>query len=119
MNIDRTLLFSLGGSDRDGCYHDEDTESIDEDVIDEMRKIYDEILEKKVPTYPYENYPDLSLGEFVSAEFEQYINLKKLTLDNEEIDERRKVIDWLTKHHPYLNTIGCNRLTDVSVQGIH
>ena len=109
----------VGESDRDDCYHDEDTESIDEDVIDEIRKIYDEILEKQVPTYPYENYPDLSLGEFVSAEFEQYIEMKKSTLDNDEIDERRKVIDWLSKSHPYLNMISCNKLTDVSVQGMN
>ncbi|CAF2827921.1 unnamed protein product [Rotaria sp. Silwood2] len=105
------------GSDRDDCYHDEDAESIDEDVVDEVRKVYDEILEKKVPTYPYENYPDLSLGEFISAEFEQYITMKKLTLDKDELDEQQKVIDWLSKQHPYLNTIGCNKLTDVSVQG--
>jgi hypothetical protein len=70
-----------------------------------------------VPTYPYENYPDLSLGEFISAEFDQYIKLKELTLDKDELDERQKVIDWLTKQHPYLNTISCNKLTDVSVQG--
>jgi hypothetical protein len=107
----------IEGSDRDDCYHDEDAESIDEDVIDEIRKIYDEILEKKVPTYPYENYPDLSLGEFITAEFDQYIKLKKLTLENDELDERQKVINWLTKQHPYLNTISCNKLTDVSVQG--
>ncbi|CAF1158250.1 unnamed protein product [Rotaria sordida] len=105
------------GSDRDDCYHDEDAESIDEDVIDEVRKIYDEILEKKVPTYPYENYPDLSLGEFISAELEQYIKMKTLTLDKDEIDEQQKVINWLSKQHPYLNAIGCNKLTDVSVQG--
>lgn len=111
------IFFVIGGSDRDDCYHDEDAESIDEDVIDEIRKIYDEMLEKKVPTYPYENYPDLSLGEFMTAEFDQYIKLKKLTLENDELDERRKVIDWLTKQHPYLNTISCNKLTDVSVQG--
>jgi len=59
----------------------------------------------------------LSLGEFISAEFEQYIEVKKLSLDEDELDERRKVIDWLTKQHPYLNTISCNKLTDVSVQG--
>lgn len=105
------------GSDRDDCYHDEDAESIDEDVIDEVRKVYDEILEKKVPTYPYENYPDLSLGDFISAEFEQYIEMKKLSLDKDELDERRKVIDWLAKQHPYLSAISCNKLTDVSVQG--
>ena len=107
----------VGGSDRDECYHDEDAESIDEDVVDEMRRIYDEILEKKVPTYPYENYPDLSLGEFVSAEFEQYLQMKLLTLDQEEIDERRKVIHWLNKQHPHLTNVASNKLTDVSVQG--
>ncbi|CAF1378465.1 unnamed protein product [Rotaria magnacalcarata] len=105
------------GSDRDDCYHDEEAESIDEDVIDEVRKVYDEILEKKVAAYPYENYPDISLGEFVSAEIEQYINIKKVILDKDELDEQQKVIDWLSKQHPYLNTIGCNKLTDVSVQG--
>ncbi len=113
----RRIFFVLEESDRDDCYHDEDAESIDEDIIDEIQQIYDEILEKKVPTYPYENYPDLSLGDFVSAEFEQYIQLKKLTLDENELDELEKVIDWLTKQHPYLNTISCNKLTDVSVQG--
>ncbi|UJR27805.1 hypothetical protein I4U23_009074 [Adineta vaga] len=105
------------GSDRDDCYHDEEAESIDEDVVDEIRKIYDEILEKKVPTYPYENYPDLSLGEFIWAEFDQYMTFKKSALEKDELDERQKVIDWLHKQHPYLDTIGCNRLTDVSVQG--
>lgn len=107
----------VGGSDRDECYHDEDAESIDEDVVDEMRRIYDEILEKKVPTYPYENYPDLSLGEFVSAEFEQYLQMKMATLDQDEIDERRKVLHWLNKQHPHLTTLAANKLTDVSVQG--
>jgi hypothetical protein len=111
------LYFPLAGSDRDDCYHDEDAESIDEDTIDEIRTIYDEILEKKLPTYPYENYPDLSLGEFIMAEFEQYLKLKELTLDTEEVDERQKVIDWLGKQHPYLKSIACNQLTDVSVQG--
>ncbi|CAF1286180.1 unnamed protein product [Adineta ricciae] len=105
------------GSDRDDCYHDEDAESIDEDVVDEVRKVYDEILEKKVPTYPYENYPDLSLGEFIWAEFDQYMTFKKSILEKEELDERQKVINWLHKQHPCLNMIGCNRLTDVSVQG--
>jgi hypothetical protein len=112
-----TIFFVIGGSDRDDCYHDEDAESIDEDVIDEVRKIYDEILEKRVPTYPYENYPDLSLGEFVAAEFDEYIQLKKLILDKDELNERQKVIDWLGKQHLYLNKIGCNKLTDVSIQG--
>jgi hypothetical protein len=111
------IFFVIGGSDRDDCYHDEDAESIDEDVIDEVRKIYDEILEKRVPTYPYENYPDLSLGEFIAAEFDEYIQLKKLTLDKDELNERQKVIDWLGKQHLYLNKIGCNKLTDVSIQG--
>ena len=112
-----TIFYIIGGSDRDGCFHDEDAESIDEDVIDEIRKIYDELLEKKVPTYPYENYPDLPLGEFLWAEFDQYIRLKKATLDKDELNERQKVIDWLAQQHPYLNTIGCNKLTDVSIQG--
>ena len=111
------LSFRLAGSDRDDCYHDEDAESIDEDTIDEIRTIYDEVLEKKLPTYPYENYPDLSLGEFIVAEFEQYLKLKESTLDTEELDERQKVIDWLGKQHPYLKSIACNQLTDVSVQG--
>jgi len=111
------IFFVIGGSDRDDCYHDEDAESIDEDVIDEVRKIYDGILEKRVPTYPYENYPDLSLGEFIAAEFDEYIQLKKLTLDKDELNERQKVIDWLGKQHLYLNKIGCNKLTDVSIQG--
>ena len=31
------------------------------------------------------------------AEFEQYLKLKELTLDAEELDERQKVIDWLGK----------------------
>ncbi|CAF0719718.1 unnamed protein product [Adineta ricciae] len=105
------------GLDRDDCYHDEDGESIDEDIINEIRTIYDEILEKKVPTYPYENYPDLSLGEFILAEFDQYLQLKKVSLDKNEIDQREKVIDWLGKQHPVLNTIGSEKLTDVSVQG--
>ena len=82
-----------------------------------MRRIYDEILEKKVPTYPYENYPDLSLGEFVSAEFEQYFQLNTANLDSEEIDQRRKVLHWLDKQHPLLNSMACNKLADVSVQG--
>ena len=82
-----------------------------------MRRIYDEILEKKVPTYPYENYPDLSLGEFISAEFEHYFKLNTANLDSEELDQRRKVLHWLDKQHPYLNTIACNKLADVSVQG--
>ncbi len=103
--------------DRDDCYHDEDGESIDEDVINEIRKIYDEILEKKVPTYPYLNYPDLSLDTFVSTEFNQYLQLKKLLFDKNNINQREKVINWLSKHHPYLNTIGCEKLTEVSVQG--
>ncbi|CAF4990219.1 unnamed protein product, partial [Rotaria socialis] len=79
---------AAGGSDRDDCYHDEEAESIDEDVIDEVRKVYDEILEKKVAAYPYENYPDISLGEFVSAEIEQYIKIKNVTLDKDELDEQ-------------------------------
>jgi hypothetical protein len=116
-SANKNIYFLLEGSDRDDCYHAEDAESIDEDVIDEVRKIYDEILEKKVPTYPYENYPDLSLGEFITAELEQYIKLKKLTLDEDELDEREKVSEWLSKQHPYLNIIGSNKLTDVSVQG--
>ena len=107
----------LDGSDRDECYHDEDAESIDEDTIDEMRQVYDEILEKKLPTYPYENYPDISIGEFISAEFEQYFEMKKPRLDNEDLDERRKVLHWLNKQHPYLSTIPCNNLSEVSVQG--
>ena len=112
------FLFCIaGGSDRDDCYHDEDAESIDEDVVDEVRKVYDEILEKKVPTYPYENYPDLSLGQFIWTESDQYITFKKSILEKEELDERQKVINWIHKQHPCLNTIGCNRLTDVSVQG--
>jgi hypothetical protein len=82
-----------------------------------MRRIYDEILEKKVPTYPYENYPDISLGEFISAEIEQYFQMKMLTLDQDELDERRKVVHWLNKQHPYLHTLAFNQLTDVSVQG--
>ncbi|CAF5094330.1 unnamed protein product, partial [Rotaria magnacalcarata] len=44
-------------------------------------------------------------------------NIKKVILDKDELDEQQKVIDWLSKQHPYLNTIGCNKLTDVSVQG--
>ncbi|CAF3912273.1 unnamed protein product [Adineta steineri] len=104
-------------SDRDDCYHDEDGESIDEDVIDEIRDVYDEILEKKVAAYPYENYPDISLGEFISSEFHQYLTLKKPLLDEDEVDEREKVINWLTKQHPYLNTIGSNQLNHLSVQG--
>lgn len=113
----RRYSFFVEGSDRDDCYHDEEAESIDEDVIDEVRKVYDDILEKKVPTYPYENYPDLSLGEFISSEIEQYIKLKKLKLDEDELDEREKVFDWLSKQHPYINTLSSNKLTDVSVQG--
>ncbi|UJR21809.1 hypothetical protein I4U23_024887 [Adineta vaga] len=108
---------SDSGFDRDDCYHDEDGESIDEDIINEIRTIYDEILEKKVPTYPYENYPDLSLGEFILTEFDQYFQLKKVALDKNEIDQREKVIDWLSKQHPILNGIGCEKLMDVSVQG--
>ena len=110
-------MLLLDGLDRDDCYHDEDGESIDEDIINEIRTIYDEILEKKVPTYPYENYPDLSLGEFILAEFDQYLQLKKVSLDKNEIDQREKVVDWLGKQHPVLNTIGSEQLTDVSVQG--
>jgi hypothetical protein len=103
--------------DRDDCYHDEDGESIDDDVINEIRKIYDEILEKKVPTYPYLNYPDLSLDIFLSTEFNQYLQLQKLLFDKNEINQREKVIKWLSKQHPYLNMIGCDKLTEVSVQG--
>lgn len=114
----RLLLFPLiGRVDRDDCYHDEDGESIDEDVINEIRTVYDEILEKKVPTYPYENYPDVSLGEFIRTEFEQYLQSKKSALDESEIAQREKVIDWLDKQHPFLDALGCQRLTDVSVQG--
>jgi hypothetical protein len=109
--------FWIDGFDRDDCYHDEDGESIDEDNINEIRTIYNDILEKKLPTYPYENYPDLSLGEFISEEFDQYLQLKKLTIEKDEINQKEKVIDWLSKQHPYLNTIGCEKLTDVSVQG--
>ncbi|CAF4425396.1 unnamed protein product, partial [Adineta steineri] len=79
--------------------------------------VYDEILEKKVAAYPYENYPDISLGEFISSEFHQYLTLKKPLLGEDEVDEREKVINWLTKQHPYLNTIGSNQLNHLSVQG--
>lgn len=103
--------------DRDECYHDEDAESIDEDVIDEIRQIYDEILEKKIPTYPYENYPDISLGDFISAEFEEYFQMKKPRLDQNDIDERRRVIHWLNKKHPFFSSIPSNNLNEVSVQG--
>jgi hypothetical protein len=102
----------IDGSDRDDCYHDEDGESIDEDVINEIEKIYNNILEKKVPTYPYENYSDISLGEFLSKEFNQY-----LQFDKDEFHEKEKVIHWLRKQHSYLNRISCDKLTDVSVQG--
>ena len=56
-------------------------------------------------------------GEFVSAEFEQYLQMKMATLDQDEIDERRKVLHWLNKQHPHLTTLASNKLTDVSVQG--
>ncbi|CAF1127976.1 unnamed protein product [Adineta steineri] len=109
--------YSNNEFDRDDCFHDEDGESIDEDIINEIRTIYDEILKKKVPTYPYENYPDSSLGEFISTELDQYVQSKKVSLEKNEIDQIEKVIDWLSKQHSYLNTIGCEKLTDVSVQG--
>jgi hypothetical protein len=58
------------------------------------------------------------LGEVISTEFDQYLELKKLSFDQNELDQRHKVINWLCKQHPYLNTIGCDKLIDVSVQGI-
>ena len=70
-----------------------------------------------MPIYPYENYPDLSLGEFISTEFHQYLQAKKLSFEDDEVNQKEKVIDWMSKQHPYLNTIGCEKLTDVSIQG--
>jgi hypothetical protein len=108
---------SIDEFDRDDCYHDEDSESIDEDIINKFRVIYNEILEKKIPTYPYENYPDVSLGEFLSVEFNHYLQSKNLSLNRNEFNQKDKVIHWLNKQHPYLNMISCENLTDVSVQG--
>jgi hypothetical protein len=103
--------------DRDDCYHDEDGESIDDDIINEIEKIYDDILKKQIPTYPYEHYPDVSLGEFLTTELNQYLQLKKISFDKDELYQRKKVLKWFRKHHSYLNMISCEKLTDVSVQG--
>ncbi len=110
-------FFLIDEFDRDDCYHDEDGESIDEDIINKFRTIYNEILEKIIPTYPYENYPDVSLGEILTTELNQYLQLKKLSLDKNEFNHKEKVLHWLNKQHPHLNMIGCEKLTDVSVQG--
>jgi hypothetical protein len=111
-NKDSNLFLFVDEFDRDDCYHDEDGESIDEDVINEIRKIYDKILEKKIPTYP-----DLSLGEFLSTESDHYLQLKQFVFHQDEINQREKVFHWLNKQHSYLNLIGCEKLTEVSVQG--
>ena len=79
--------------------------------------VYDEVLEKIVPTYPYENYPDVSLGDFLSSELNHYLKAKQITIDRNEFNQKDKVIRWLNKQHPYLNMIGSEKLTDVSVQG--
>lgn len=111
------LTERLDPSDRDGCYHDESGQSIDEDTINEIEQIYQEILEKKIPTYPYENYPDISLGELIGTEMNEYLRMNKSSLDDEELNQREIVIDWFTKQHQCLSMIGCEKLSDVSVQG--
>lgn len=111
------LIEEIDQYERDSCYHDENGQSIDDDLINEIKEIFDEILEKKIPTYPYENYPDISLGEFLNTELNDYLQLTRSSLDDEEINQREKIIDWFSKQHPSLSMIGCEKLIDVSVQG--
>jgi len=111
------LIEQIDEYERDNCYHDENGQSIDEDLINEIKEIFDEILEKKIPTYPYENYPYISLGEFLSTELNDYLQVTRAALDDDEINQREKVIDWFSKQHSCLNMIGCEKLIDVSVQG--
>ncbi|CAF0753078.1 unnamed protein product [Didymodactylos carnosus] len=95
--------------EKDDYFHDQDGESIDEDLVDEIQNAYDEIIDK-VNSYPVKHYPDLSLGEFICAEVDNY-----LVKHRDDINRSKQVFDWLMKEEQA--NIGCNRLTDVSIQG--
>lgn len=70
-----------------------------------------------MPSYPYENYPDISLGEFLSTDINHYLQLKKCSLNSKEYIRREKVIHWLEKEHQAFQMLSSDKLTDVSLQG--
>ena len=111
------MVFVIVPFDRDAHYHDEDAQSIDEDIINESRKIYEENFQRKMPCYPYENYPDMSLGEFLSRDINHYLQVKKFSLNQREFHRREKVMHWLEKEHHAFHMLTSEKLTDVSLQG--